>query len=843
MPHRWETLLAELTDRASSDFISHADLSAELAELLARPESTISGVQFDLPLGASDERVHVGPAGEGEAPERLTFQLGGGAEGAVLIWREAGDEALRRQVAEGLSRLGAAVFAGDRRDEKSGLISTQVPGTAASIDRTLQRMLEDHGSVSVIYADLDGFKRVNDTEDHDAGDKVIAETALILERTAAPGGLVVRDGGDEFALLCPGPIEQGLVMGREIARAFGSHGFSTQVDVGITMGLRPVAQATPIPTFRSLRTDAEAVTKEIDGDGEHTGEKRRGRISIWIEENDDDHQLDLEDQLARARAVIKSLVGYPQPFRDAWLNLISQQAAEALLRGDLETLAAEIEDLAGWIAPDWSDGCEAAARLTTTEEIPTFSRLDLCIAAAHGVLRAVLIQGDDCACEPDDQLQVLFEDGKGASLLLGTEPLVDLGSGAQELGLGGFVFRDGDAEIDSVDTRSAILVQVGDRMPASLLPLFYEAITVDDRPTVGGGLPDFWEATVARVVAAARRSPNVDFLAVVGPQELALHTVEQLEGMSTWNPGRSWELSEKTATDPRDIEETGKQLAGGRHFCELAEETVEKLAEHLGPGRTVGEVSPPPEGPGPIRISREWTANDLDHRDGFRVRTLREAFPLVLQVLGGTLDREDFQIVDAAGIEMSDLRDVKILFEAPAEEQIPAFYHDRKDSLEEYFQANFIDSEGKFSKAITSDQYQRVVEHLVHAISREQPFSTRRANIVLPHDLTTKDAPDLSPLGLVSVRCIPRFSRTGIRLHFSFTWRTVEALVGFPYSAFGSMRYAETLADAIRSGVEEKGNAEAASQIGIADISYIAHSLHMATDAYGRRIAHKIIAG
>jgi len=53
----------------------------------------------------------------------------------------------------------------------------------------------------LIYVDLDGFKPINDTYGHAAGDHVLCEVVNTLSKSVRPTDLVARLGGDEFAVL------------------------------------------------------------------------------------------------------------------------------------------------------------------------------------------------------------------------------------------------------------------------------------------------------------------------------------------------------------------------------------------------------------------------------------------------------------------------------------------------------------------------------------------------------------------------------------------------------------------------------------------------------------------
>jgi diguanylate cyclase (GGDEF)-like protein len=74
----------------------------------------------------------------------------------------------------------------------------------------LSAAMEASRRVAVLCADLDGFKMVNDTYGHAAGDSVLIEVAERIQDLlhAVPGGLAARLGGDEFALLLPAEDRQ-----------------------------------------------------------------------------------------------------------------------------------------------------------------------------------------------------------------------------------------------------------------------------------------------------------------------------------------------------------------------------------------------------------------------------------------------------------------------------------------------------------------------------------------------------------------------------------------------------------------------------------------------------------
>ena len=81
---------------------------------------------------------------------------------------------------------------------------TRLPNRRA-FDRRLRRLaVERTDAASLLLVDLDGFKEINDTLGHEAGDLALVRVAATLrESVCRDGGLCCRWGGDEFAVLLP----------------------------------------------------------------------------------------------------------------------------------------------------------------------------------------------------------------------------------------------------------------------------------------------------------------------------------------------------------------------------------------------------------------------------------------------------------------------------------------------------------------------------------------------------------------------------------------------------------------------------------------------------------------
>src|SRR5207248_7583229 len=83
-------------------------------------------------------------------------------------------------------------------------ILTGLPNRALVIKELTQLLPQaaEGNALSVLFIDLDGFKPVNDSIGHSAGDEVLRTVAGRLRQAARPTDLIARLAGDEFLVVC-----------------------------------------------------------------------------------------------------------------------------------------------------------------------------------------------------------------------------------------------------------------------------------------------------------------------------------------------------------------------------------------------------------------------------------------------------------------------------------------------------------------------------------------------------------------------------------------------------------------------------------------------------------------
>ncbi|PYP93251.1 MAG: hypothetical protein DMD34_12515 [Gemmatimonadetes bacterium] len=187
---------------------------------------------------------------------------------------------LQRLVAELGSRLPAAraVFEAEQR-------AVSDPLTGLRNRRELERALLQHGTqappmATLIYADLDHFKQLNDTLGHAAGDAALRHVSRILEEAVRDKDLVARIGGEEFAVWMPHtPMISGFEVAERIRATIASKSWQWNGDAyPLTISCGVAAYPENVREIANLRSAADAALYAAKQGGRNRVEPARRAV-------------------------------------------------------------------------------------------------------------------------------------------------------------------------------------------------------------------------------------------------------------------------------------------------------------------------------------------------------------------------------------------------------------------------------------------------------------------------------------------------------------------------------------------------------------------------------------
>ncbi len=119
-----------------------------------------------------------------------------------------------------------------RNDGLTGLLNQRAFYT--ELRKELSRGQRQNYAITLIYFDIDGFKNINDTKGHRAGDEILIKVAEATRQTIREGELIARYGGDEFCIILPNSsLEEGRVLSERLCETIKKSVNSAKISCSI----------------------------------------------------------------------------------------------------------------------------------------------------------------------------------------------------------------------------------------------------------------------------------------------------------------------------------------------------------------------------------------------------------------------------------------------------------------------------------------------------------------------------------------------------------------------------------------------------------------------------------
>jgi diguanylate cyclase (GGDEF)-like protein len=369
----------------------------------------------------------------------------------VLGWRLVGRRlsSTREQLAANVQMLVQAQNALRAQGERlQGLATDELTGLPTrgglqqALEQALARGLRHDQVVSVMFVDLDGFKQVNDSGGHDAGDEVLRTVARRLRAAVRECDFVARVGGDEFVVVVESVATpmQAFLVGRKLVRAVAE-------EIAVNGQTHRVGASVGIALSPDDGTDAATLLKAADTAMYDT--KRAGKGACRFVQAQ--RQAELERQLVLEQALRGSLereelaLALEPVVEFASGRIVGRKAALEWLQdgrivpvqpvvdsADDHALAQRVDR---WLL---ARACRAAAREMSTGQPPTFVSITLTAAAADmadlpAVVRDVLAEEG----LPPQRLLLLFPARRLAEPQRGLDVLIRLRGQGVRIGFTG----------------------------------------------------------------------------------------------------------------------------------------------------------------------------------------------------------------------------------------------------------------------------------------------------------------------------------------------------------------------------------------------------------------------
>lgn len=138
-----------------------------------------------------------------------------------------------------LTNMNRSLELATRIDAMTGLANRRA--IMEKIDQEFSRAHRHQRAASIVLADLDNYKKINDTYGYNTGDDVLVEVARVLRSCVRSEDICARWGGEEFLILLPEtPLDGALAVANKIRESIAMTVFSANrsgINLTVSLGV------------------------------------------------------------------------------------------------------------------------------------------------------------------------------------------------------------------------------------------------------------------------------------------------------------------------------------------------------------------------------------------------------------------------------------------------------------------------------------------------------------------------------------------------------------------------------------------------------------------------------
>lgn len=597
--------------------------------LIEKSDGMVSGIYYKCTHATFEGAVALeyGKCGESEATSTKKFDLGNNVSCNVSLWCQ-GDSIKEETVID----LFKAFWNCNYADDISGILCSDKAVVKKKCSETLKRYFEREKNVAIFMMDLDNFKEVNDMNSHEFGDQVIREATNVMLDIIGKKGILIHQSGDEFNVIFPydKPVEI-LKLGKNISFGVKSR-LENRLKKGLTMSIGVWLPKLEDTDFDKALSSAEQM---YFPKGKNVGKQRD---SIRIGKDKECQTLGMPSmELGISR--VKSNIYTEGIFHNIYLDFLSDFLGQIK---DYHEIKQKIKDVIEWINPSWNSGfyCSRDTIELSTSEMLAPEEVGL--AFVYGLLKNGSLTGKKIKIDLDKSKIRVCLDGEE---IFCEKKAID-GTFSDECVIPEY---NSNQEVNVQTSKKIVLVQAGYEKTNIPTDVFYHVIKVDNRPYIGGGLPDFWAAALCDLIADGKRNPNFKKIIVFGDTDNTAKIKRYLENIEKWDNKEnefSYEyISRKTYKSVNDIMIFQNKYKEQVVFAKSSEDLIKLIYQEY-----QGNLDPCmlslENGEEPRRfLNRRLSYDNLQLKlcDGCRVESLSDAYPTVLEILRNSSDSKGYK--------------------------------------------------------------------------------------------------------------------------------------------------------------------------------------------------------